>query len=178
MNPLDVLLGILLILGMMVGWAQGSIRQILSLVSLYLSLILASYFLEFLGRYIGVLRPEIRGQVANSVAFLIIMTAVYAFLSWLSRRAFPETRLKFLWILDRAGGVVLSFFVTALELAVAFSLFISMGLVSFLGADLGHLFQVYLDSSTVAFFLGNWLSLFAEAMRPWLPGGVPRLFDL
>ncbi|MBI2845589.1 MAG: CvpA family protein [Chloroflexi bacterium] len=178
MNALDVILGIAIGLGVVVGARQGMLRPIIGLGALYVSLVFASYFRGLLGDRILFLRPQTGRDAAEFLAFLILLTTLYGVLAVISRRAFPETRWKSFRILDLIGGGLAAFWLVSLQVALVLAILKALGFVDFLGEGMGRLFLQALDSSSITFFLRRWLGIVAESMRIWLPGGVPDLFYL
>lgn len=177
-NALDIILALAISLGIVVGARQGIFRPLIGLGALYVSLVFASYFRGLLGDRILFLRPQTGREGAEFLAFLILLTTIYAVLAVVSRRAFPETRWKSFRILDLIGGGLAAFWLVSLQVALVLAILKALGFVDFLGEGMGRLFLQALDSSTVTFFLRRWVGIVAESMRIWLPGGVPELFYL
>jgi membrane protein required for colicin V production len=104
MNWLDIVLIVALAIPTFLGLRQGLIKAVLSLVGLIVGVILAGNFYQTLGQMLGFFpNPDI----ANIVAFAIILVAVFVIASILSRLLRFLVSLVLLGWVDRLSGAIL-----------------------------------------------------------------------
>jgi len=92
MNWFDLVLVVLVLVGVIVGYIQGLLRQLTGLLALYIGLVMASYFHEAVERWIDFFAPKMANVAQESLAFLGILAVVYVTLHWLGtvRLAFAQ----------------------------------------------------------------------------------------
>lgn len=176
LNAVDFALGALLIVSMGIGLAQGIIRQCLTLMAFYFSLVLAAQYYPHVGRALSpwlVQDTTIRATFALAGTFFLIAFI----LNWLTHYIYQETRIAgFTWG-DRLGGAGLG-----LAWGGAFSgvilTILSFGLgTRWMGweqnqRDLSYL----LADSPLARLITSWLPYLYGTLSPWLPLGLPVPF--
>jgi uncharacterized membrane protein required for colicin V production len=169
------LLVILVLIGIGVGYLQGFLRQIMGLLSLYVGLVMAAYFHLSLERWMDFLLPEMAEVVRGPLAFLLILALTYGLLDMLSRRAFPQTKLAALGLLDQLGGMVVGFLTVGVQIGVgALILQFLTGAPWWLqGEKLRQNLALAIQSSILVPFFYHYLTLVARAVLPWIPGGLP-----
>jgi uncharacterized membrane protein required for colicin V production len=179
MNWFDLVLVVLVLLGVIVGYIQGLLRQLIGLLALYIGLVMASYFHGALERRIDFLVPKMAEVAQESLAFLAILAVVYAILHWLGQQAFPETRLATLGFLDQLGGMVIGFIVVGVQIGVGVLILKFLSGVSWLRGDTVRLaFVQAMEASPLVPAFQIYLTFVARTILPWLPAGLPTFFYL
>lgn len=178
MNWLDALLILLILTGVGIGFLQGLIRQVLNFLSLYVALAMASYFHLGLGDWLQFLAGNISPEVKVVFSFLTLLTFGYIVLIALSQRAFPETSLEGLRMMDQLGGLILGFFLISLQIGVALRIFEILGSAFWFQAEgLRLAIQRAMTTSALVPFFRAYLLVIAQTLIPLLPAGLPRFFD-
>jgi membrane protein required for colicin V production len=103
MNGLDIVIIIYLIISAITGLAQGLIRAVLSVVGLIVGIILASNFYQQFGNVLSFIHNE---DVANIIAFVIILLAVMAIAALIAFLLRTMIKAVMLGWIDRLGGAV------------------------------------------------------------------------
>jgi len=179
MNWFDLVLVVLVLVGVMVGYMQGLLRQLTGLLALYIGLVMASYFHEAVERWIDFFVPKMADVAQESLAFLGILALVYVTLHWLGQQAFPETRLATLGVLDQLGGMVIGFLVVGIQIGVGVLIFRFLSGVSWMRGDTVRLaFAQALEASPLVPTFQTYLAFVARTLLPWLPAGLPTFFYL
>jgi uncharacterized membrane protein required for colicin V production len=179
MNWFDLVLVVLVLVGVIVGYIQGLLRQLTGLLALYVGLVMASYFHGVVERWIGFFAPKMADVAQESLAFLAILAVVYVILHWLGRQAFPETRLAALGVLDQLGGMVIGFLMVGVQIGVGVLILRFVSGISWISGDTVRLafIQAIRTSSLVPNFQ-TYLGFVARTILPWLPAGLPTFFHL
>lgn len=179
-NWLDYVLILLMIAGVMIGYKQGLLRQVLNLGSMYLAAILAAQYFHMLANFFRANLVTTPGALLNATAFFAIMLAVTGLLNFLTYDAYKNTKLTLFPVLDRFGGMLLgliaawiliSLAVNALSLATATQYW-----------STAEAFRQMLKSgivqSTISTATAATLPGILGAIAPWLPAGLPSIFNI
>lgn len=179
MNWFDLILVALVLIGVIVGYMQGLLRQLTGLLALYIALVMAAYFHGAVERRIDFFAPKMATEAQVSLAFLGILAVVYVTLYWLGRQAFPETRLTALGFLDQLGGVVIGFLVVGVQIGVGVLILRFVSGVSWIRGDTLRLaFLQAIEASPLVPAFQTYLAFVARTILPWLPAGLPTFFYL
>lgn len=179
MNWFDFLLLFLILVGVVVGFMQGMLRQLLGLLAFYVGLVTASYFQGGLVRWIDFFFPKMAEVAQDSLAFLAILALVYVTLHWLGQQAFPETRLASLGVLDQLGGMVIGFLVVGVQIGVGVSILKFVSGVSWIEGDTVRFALVQaIEASYLVPAFQIYLDFVGRTILPWLPAGLPTFFYL
>ena len=114
MHWLDIIIIIALIVPIFTGLMQGLIKAALSLAGIIVGVILASNFYENLAGVLSFISNE---DIANIVAFIIILAVVFIIANVIA--FFLRTTIKALtlgWV-DRVGGAVFGFLMGAIVIS-------------------------------------------------------------
>jgi len=106
MNWLDIVLLVALVIPTFIGLKQGLIKAVLSLVGLIVAVVLASNFYESLAGLLGFLPNQ---DVANIVAFVLILVGVMIVASLLARLLKFMISIVMLGWVNHLGGAVFGF---------------------------------------------------------------------
>jgi len=121
MNWVDVVIVIYLIISIFSGLMQGLIRTVLSIVGLIVGIMLASHFYKQFGNILTFISNK---DVANIVAFVIILLVVMgiaALIAMLLRSLIKAIMLG--WV-DRLGGAVLGLILGALSVSAILAIIV------------------------------------------------------
>jgi membrane protein required for colicin V production len=154
MNWLDIIIIIALIVPIFTGLMQGLIKAALSLAGIIVGVVLASNFYEDFAGVLGFISNE---DVANIVAFIIILVLVFIIANVIA--FFLRATIKALtlgWV-DRAGGAVFGFVMGAILISALLAT-----IVKFFGEG------IVTDSALAGFLLDKF---------PIVLGLLPSQFD-
>lgn len=173
-----VLVGLVLV-GVIVGYMQGLLRQLIGLLAFYVGLVMASYLHGAVERWIDFFVPRMADVAQESLAFLGILALVYVTLHWLGQQAFPETRLMALGFLDQLGGMVIGFLVVGIQIGVGVLILRFLSGVLWIWGDTIRLALVQaIEASSLMPAFQVYLTFVARTILPWLPAGLPTFFYL
>lgn len=135
MNWLDIIIIVALIFPAFVGLKMGIIKAALSLVGLIIGVVLAGNFYEPISKIFGFISNQ---DVANILAFILILVAVMAVTAVLVRFLKFGVRVVMLGWVDHVGGALFGFlsgFILLSAILATWVKFFGSGLVtdSFLG---------------------------------------------
>ena len=183
MNIVDLLFIILLISSLAVGMFQGTLRLLIAIIVLYVSILLASLYFQPLGNFFRV-RFNSTVEVAQIVAFstillvafiLLLLAGLYTF-----RYARIPTNLEFLdRILGTLFGLVLGALVLGMFAVLLRDLFVFQSPATTLNYPFMETFQDGVRSSIlVRTFNGYILPLIYRSIDPILPPEANIIFQL
>lgn len=111
MNWLDILILVALVVPAFVGLRMGIIRAAMSLVGLIVGVVLAGNFYEPVSKLFGFINNQ---DVANIVAFILILVVVMVLASLLARMLKFVAKVTMLGWVDHVGGAVFGFLMGAI----------------------------------------------------------------
>ncbi len=177
---LDILIIIILAVGMFSGFMRGLLRQIVGLVSLYLTILLAGFLYPLLGQGIRVLGPDMSVTAAEAIAFAALILLGYTTLNFTIYSSYKETVLPVPGVLNQVGGMILGFFLTCLWIGIALILinFITGGPPWIAYDGVRQFFAGMLRSSAMVRIFTIFLSAAFITLEPWFYffGGLPPIF--
>ncbi len=178
-NWMDCGLILLLALGMLLGYAQGLLRQMIALAALYLGAILATQYFTVLGGVLKGILPTTPGPLLNDIAFFIILFAVVVILSYLAHDAY-NVNLRLIPWLNHLGGMVLGLLAAWIVLTLAVNvLTFTTGLSNWSDAEpVRQTLRHGLEGSVLAKYSTSTFPTLIAAIKPWLPRGLPRIFNM
>lgn len=180
-NWLDFVIFFLIIAGMAIGLTQGLLRQIIGLAALYIGTILGAQYYRVIGDWIRTLafQSAAPNRVLNAFSFFVILVFVSSIINWLAHDTYRSTKLQLAPLIDQLGGAILGLVTLIILISIMLPVlgfaisepwpwneparqFITEGMRTF------RLLPVF-----------NALKpLLLSALGPWLPAGLPSLFDL
>jgi predicted membrane protein len=192
---LDIVMLVALVAGSLNGLRVGALRQLASLVTLYLSVILTTRFYGLLLGPVKRLLVDAPSSMVEGVLFFVLLIIVFAILSVLFLMiAFPERRRrgqnKVNWrdpnrvpgeglakTLNHLGGLALGFITASLWIGVGVMIYRFIIGASWLNwesyrtalsADYGKSVLLTVFKTFVPYVIG--------IIEPWFPSGLPTLF--
>jgi membrane protein required for colicin V production len=154
MNWLDVVIIIYLIISVISGIAQGLIRSVLSIVGLIVGIVLAANFYKQFGNVLIFIHNT---QVADVVAFIIILLAVMAIAALIAFVLRSIIKAIMLGWIDRLGGAVFGLILGGLSVSALLAVIVKLTSTSLIT-----------DSALAGFFLDKF---------PLIMGFLPSEFD-
>ncbi|MGP8080975.1 MAG: CvpA family protein [Dehalococcoidales bacterium] len=114
MNWVDIVIIVYLCLSVIVGFMQGFIRTVLSIIGLIIGIILASHFYKQLGNILTFISNK---NVANVVAFIIILLVVMIVAAVIAAILRSIIKAIMLGWVDRLGGAVIGLIIGVLSIS-------------------------------------------------------------
>lgn len=178
-NWVDIVIIVCLLIGMAIGYQQGVIRQLIGLVVLYIALILATQFFRVLSQWLAGLLRVPPNTLSNMIAFFVIFLLALTLINFLAQDAYKSTRIRLMPFIDHTAGLILG------VLSMWIILSVSIGVITFaVGAEgwlqaetTRALIENGVKSSRLAQLTEATLPTIIAAIQPWLPSGLPALFN-
>ena len=175
MNWLDVVLGLLFVVGLVGGYFQGLIRQALSLAAIACGIILATYLYLPLANWFGFVYPDASLATRETAALMLSLVALITALEIAQRKAVPVTRVLAAGILDQIAGALIA--VVAVSLQISIGILILKYVIT-IPWPVGGTFRLLviggMRSSTLAPALYNLLVALVKVVGALLPKGKPK----
>ncbi len=178
-NWLDVLLVMLLFVAMFVGYAQGVMRQIINLAALYVAAILAAQYHLLVAAGIRSILVDLPSRFVNGFAFFVIVIVVTSIVGWLATDAYQSMRLNIFPVVDHLGGGVVALFTTIVAITLV------LPVLSFTSLEVWPTAEPARQFIHEGLITSNMLQVFESlkpymlgALGPWLPGGLPSIFNI
>lgn len=171
---LDIALVVLLVTSVTFGFHQGLVRQMVLLVSVYISTVLSAQYHPVFAKLIMQTFPTTSPEVSEMVAFLVMVAVFSAAVTWMLWTAYCETRLPSVVMLDELGGAVLGgvigvFVLSLMLMLIRYSLLAPWPE----GSPLKIILHTGMLHSMLQPAFSSPLPLVYAALRPWLPSGLP-----
>ena len=179
-NWLDFLIFFLIILSMGIGFATGLLRQVIGLAALYIGAILGAQYYTVIGDRIRGFAPQSSSdRFLSAFAFIVILMVVSSIINWLAYDAYRSTHIHLAPLLDQLGGTVIGL------VTITISISLVMPVISFATGEPWPWSEATrqfvlsgIQSSHVLSLFDQLKPLLLSALRPWLPAGLPALFNL
>jgi uncharacterized membrane protein required for colicin V production len=176
---LDFALLLALFVGFAIGYAQGLLRQGIGLAVLYIGAILGAQYFSVLAGAVRTYFPDVSSRFINAVAFFVILLGVTTLVNLLVMDAYRSTRIHFFPFIDRLWGAALG----AVGAVVVISLLLPV--IAFAAKEpwpwieqVRLVFMNGMETSQLAGIFDGLKPVLLNALSPWLPGGLPSLFNL
>ena len=154
MNAVDVVIIIYLGLSIVIGFARGLIRTLLSIIGTIVGILLASHFYKQLGDILTFISNR---DFANIVAFIVILLVVMGIATLIALVLRSIIKAIMLGWIDKLGGAVLGLILGALSVSAILAIIVKYTDVS-----------AITNSKLAAFFLDKF---------PIVMGFLPGEFD-
>jgi uncharacterized membrane protein required for colicin V production len=177
---LDYVLLIVLLAGLTVGYVQGLLRQVINLAAMYLAAILAAQYFHVLGNFLKSQLATTPGTLLNAASFFLVMFAVTALLNFLTFDAYKNTKLTLFPLLDRVGGMILGVIASWILITLAISVLAAAASTQYWasGEHFRQMLKDGIQGSQIALVTESTLPNILGAIKPWLPTGLPAIFDI
>jgi uncharacterized membrane protein required for colicin V production len=178
-NWLDILILISLVIGLGVGYVQGLLRQTLGLAALYVGAILGAQYYTVVSGFIHYTFPDVPIRFVNAIGFFVILMLVASVMNWLAFDAYRVTKLKLFPLLDHFVGSLVGLITTMIVVSIFFPILtFTTGEGWPLAESIRYLIVDGLQTSRLLFVFTILEPGLLNALGPWLPGGLPSLFNL
>lgn len=178
-NWFDFVIIVCLLTGMAIGYAQGLIRQLIGLAALYVALVLATQFFRFLSQTIANIMHTAPNTLFNMIAFFAIFFFALAIINFLALDAYRATRIRIAPWLDHTTGMIVGVISMWIIVSVSVSvLTFAVGTQGWLQAEATR--KIVADgitNSRLAQLTQTTLPSIVTLLQPWLPSGLPALFQ-
>ncbi|MEW5717379.1 MAG: CvpA family protein [Chloroflexota bacterium] len=180
LNWIDLVILLIAVFSLVAGYVRGMLRQIIWLAALYIATVLGAQYYSLVGGWIRALTfQDHSSRIVNAIAFLIIVFIVSFLLSWLAADAYPTDKLKLLPWVNQIGGSVLALITMVVMASVVLGvLTFSTGEVWPGNEELRFTLMSGLRSSLLVPFFESLKDPLLKALLPWLPAGLPSIFNL
>lgn len=176
---LDIFLGLVFLGLIALGFWQGMLKELMFLVSLYLGLILASLYGDYIGSWIQTQFGTTTHEVGSAWGFFIVILAATGLLfsiiyTFAGRYRLPASLLP----LDKIGGVVVG--VVTSFLLTSFLAYILYAIIP-VGPDewaFSAALKFQLDRSPLLSLFLYSRPVILATIRPWLPAEFPSFLLL
>jgi membrane protein required for colicin V production len=178
-NALDLIILALLAAGLLAGWQQGLIRQLLGMAAFYVALVLGAQYHWLVGGWVMSISPNASWVAVDSLAFLFLFIVVLITFNWVGRQVYADTHIPFFSLLDGLAGALFGMVAACLQVIIALSLLRFVQSVPWFEWESTRqvVLQVFRASALEPIFTGA-APLLYVLIRPWLPSGLPALFSL
>ncbi len=142
---------------------------------------MATQFFQPTSRFFGDLLNEPPTTLTNALAFFGIFFLVLSIVNFLALDAYKSTKIRLIPIFDHIGGMLLGVVSMWIILTIATNvLSFAVNTQGWTGSAAGM--QAFLknglDNSRIAELTASTLPMIVATIRPWLPTGLPALFEL
>jgi uncharacterized membrane protein required for colicin V production len=179
MNLTDIALIALFFSFLALGFFQGTIKLLITIISFYISLILAGLYFQTVGRFFRQ-RFGTTAEAGQIVAFAVILLVAFLLLTIAGLYTFRYAKMpSALDFIDRIAGTMLGLVLGALVLGILSEILILYFVNSSLPPPypIVRMFQGSVRGSfLVGFFANNILPLILNLVRPLLPPGALTIF--
>ncbi len=179
-NWLDFLIFFLVISSMAIGYAQGLLRQMIGLAALYIGMILGAQYYPLIGDWIRTLsfQSAVPNKFLNAFSFFIILIIVSSIVNWLAYDAYRSTKLRIVPLVDQLGGTMLGLVTITILISIV------LPVIGFATSEpwpwSEQARQIILEgfqSSRLLTIFIAFKPLLLTGLQPWMPSGLPSLFD-
>ncbi len=178
-NGLDIFIFALVIVGIGVGLAQGLLRQVIGLAALYIGAILGAQYYSVLSGFLRFILLSAPSKFLNALSFFIILIAVYTLINLLANDAYQSTKLKIFPGVDQLGGALVGLVAPIITLTLALPVLTFATSESWPFFDQTRFIVIeMLETSRFLSVLEYFKPIILSAIGPWLPAGLPALFNL
>ena len=181
MNGIDVIFLLILLGGLALGFFQGTVKLLVTIIAFYVSLVLASLYFQAIGNYFR-LRFNSSPEVGQITAFATVLLISFLLLTLAGLYTFRYLKVPpSLDFFDKIIGTLLGLFLGAIFMGLLAillkDLFVFRSPASEAGLPLIVAFQGGVRSSTLVTFFGDRLfPLLYRTLQPILPSQANIIF--
>lgn len=179
-NWIDFILILMLLIGMAIGYAQGLIRQVVGFLAVYVALVIATQFFVPLTQALSSLTLNPPNTLTNALSFFSILLLVMFALNILGQDAYRQLKFKLFPLIDHLGGMLLGVASMWILLTVVINVLTFAINTQSWGTAEGYrlILNNGFTNSRIAEVTASTLPVIVSTIRPWLPTGLPALFEL
>jgi uncharacterized membrane protein required for colicin V production len=179
-NWVDTGIFLIIAVGLLIGYTQGLLLQVIGLASLYLATIVATQYYVAVSNVINGAFFQAPSRFASVVAFLIIFFGISAIINLLAADAYQMTKLRIFPTIDQLGGsfIGLVTIIILLVLLLPILMFVLVEPLPYFD-NFREALVNGLDSSRLVPIFISFRRDLLNAIAPWLPNGqIPSIFNL
>jgi uncharacterized membrane protein required for colicin V production len=176
-NWFDVLLVLVLVGSIAMGFHQGLLRQAFLLLAIYIGTVLSAQYYGHLASLFLQIFPAASTDIADMIAFIVLLVAFTMVVSWLIFAGFKETKLPNVAMVDNVGGSLLGGVFGLF--AIAMTLMIGQYALQVPwpeGSSVRFALSNGLNGSVLSGMFGLPVPVFQSVLNPWMPSNVPFVF--
>jgi uncharacterized membrane protein required for colicin V production len=178
-NWLDALVLLLLFSSLLVGYIQGVGKQLVGLVALYVGAILGAQYHTVVAGWYRMFLSELPSRFINGLAFFTIVIVVTSIVTVIALDAYQSMRFSVYPVADHLGGAVVSLFTIVLAITLCLPVLSFTTLEMWPTMEPARLFvDDGLRNSSMLVLFETLKPMMLSALSPWLPGGLPSIFNL
>lgn len=179
LNWIDLILLLLIITSLAIGFAQGMLRQMIGLAALYVAMILAAQYYIPVGDFIRAIMFQPTSRFLNAISFFIIVVVVWSLISWMAFDVYSSTKLRLFPLIDQLGGSILSLTTAIVALTLILPvIFFMVGEPWPNNETWRSGIEMGLQASRLVPIFTAMKPALLSALAPWLPVGLPSIFNL
>ena len=179
LNWMDVAVLGLFLLGMALGYTQGLIRQIITLATLYIGAILGAQYYHVVAGWVRYFYWQAPARFVNALSFFAILVAVAWLVGWLATDAYRSTRVRLFPVFDQLGGSLLGVVTIVVVIALFLPIITFASSDSWPWAESARLTMTHgMQTSRLLPTFDLFKPRLLNALGPWLPTGLPSIFNL
>ena len=178
-NWVDVGAAIAMLIGMSVGLSQGLVKQFVFLIAAYFSIVIAAQTYDVVASWFGAIFTTSDPFVLSLAALGMVFGVVCAVLSVLARSFYKRSGRSRAGFVDHLGGAMIGAFSTWIIISIIVALLsfsLSLHWVGWENLQQDVAFNI--DTSILKPSIKATLPLVAEAIRLWLPSGLPAMLSM
>jgi len=179
LNWIDVILLLLIVTSLAIGFAQGMFRQMIGLAALYIAMILAAQYYIPVSNFIRAVIFQPTSRFLNAIAFFIIVVAVWSLITWMAFDVYSSTKLRLFPLVDQLGGSILSLVTTVVALTLILPVILFMVGEPWPSNELIRVgIETGMETSRLVPIFTAMKPAILTSLTPWLPLGLPSIFNL
>ncbi len=178
-NWLDFMLLFLLFASLLVGYAQGVLRQLIGLGALYVAAILGAQYHTLVAGWFRAFLVDLPPRFVNGLAFFTILVVVTAVVTVLALDVYQSMKFNVYPVFDHLGGSIVSLFTIVLAITLCLPVLSFTTLEVWPSMEPARQFvDNGLRNSSMLVLFENLKPLMLSILSPWLPGGLPSIFNI
>ena len=177
---LDFVIFLLIIVSMGIGFASGLLRQVIGLAALYIGSILGAQYYTVIADRIRAFAPQSSSdRFLSAFAFIVILMVVSSIINWLAFDAYRSTHIHLAPLVDQLGGTLIGLVTITITISLVMPVIVFATGEPWPWSEPTRQFVLSgIQSSHVLPLFDQLKPLLLSALRPWLPAGLPALFNL
>lgn len=178
LGSLDAVIVAVLLLGLVIGFLQGVLRQVFLLGAVYFGIVLAAQYYLVAATALAAIVPGGEARAYSTIGLLLMFIIAVCAINAVGYHVYRSTKLPFLAAADHVGGamlgVVSAWLILTLTLtAVDFGLAIPLSGMEWAQQNTVQM----LHNSIFIPAVHSGMPTLYETLRPWVPAGIPAPFS-
>jgi uncharacterized membrane protein required for colicin V production len=177
-NWLDLTIFLILLAALGLGFVQGILRQVIGLAAFYIAIILGAQYYYSVSQFVRNVMFVRTNALLESITFFVIVIAAWLLLTWLAFDAYRSTKIRFAPLLDQLGGSIIGLATAVAALALLAPVINFMVSEPWTGAESAY--QVFSSAMRTSVMVKQLILVKGQlinSLAPWMPYGVPSIFN-